>query len=252
MVNNNNFVNKEDLKRLNFILDTITEYLVMKGDILDCGCGTGIVAKEVGKLGHQVIGIDDDHATIEFAKSGNLQENVNFIEIDATGYYNEENCFDAIICSEVLEHLPNPNSLIQLVFKILKANGVFIVTVPNGKGPRELFVTRPILWLRKHGGIAWKLILKIKQVLGYNGKSVQSKAENMDHLHFFTMKDLKKIADNNGFKIVKLKKTNFISGVFPLSLITRHSTHLQAFDCWIAEKLPYSFSSGFLTIWIKK
>lgn len=252
MINNLHFHTKEDLKRLKFILDTIIEFVTVKGDILDIGCGTGIVTKEVGKLGHHVIGIDTDHATIKYATSGNDESNIEFIEIDAIGYQNKENCFDAIICSEVLEHLSDPNSLIQLVFKILKENGVFIVTVPNGEGPRELFVTRPVLSLRKYDGITWKLLLNIKNTFGYSGKSIQSKAENLDHLHFFTLKHLRKIADNNGFKIIKVKKTNFISGVFPFSLITRYSTHLQAFDCWIADKLPFAFSSGFLTVWKKK
>ena len=138
------------------------------------------------------------------------------------------------------------------IFKMLKDDGILIVTVPNGIGPREIFVTRPVIWVRDHGGYLWKILLKFKAFLGYKGTTILSKSENLDHLQFFTIKQLKRMSENNGFKIVKLKNSNFIAGVFPLSLFYRSSRKLQTFDCWIADKLPHTLSSGYYSVWVKK
>jgi 2-polyprenyl-3-methyl-5-hydroxy-6-metoxy-1,4-benzoquinol methylase len=61
----------------------------------------------------------------------------------------EEKKYDAIICSEVLEHLNKPGDLLNTISQSLTNTGVLIVTVPNGMGPRELFVTKPVIWLQK-------------------------------------------------------------------------------------------------------
>jgi hypothetical protein len=148
--------------------------------------------------------------------------------------------------------LPDPNSALKKIFKMLKDDGILIVTLPNGIGPREIFVTRPVIWVRDHGGYLWKILLKFKALLGYKGTTILSKSENLDHLQFFTIKQLKRVSENNGFKIVKLKNSNFIAGVFPLSLFYRSSRKLQTFDCWIADKLPHALSSGYYSVWVKK
>jgi 2-polyprenyl-3-methyl-5-hydroxy-6-metoxy-1,4-benzoquinol methylase len=158
--------------------------------------------------------------------------------------------YDAVICSEVLEHLHDPSTLLHTIYMTLKEEGILIVTVPNGRGPRELFVTRPTLKARESAGL-WKVITKIKKILGFSGTTIQSHADNLDHVQFFTLKALYKLAARNHFTITCIAKTNFVEDVFPFSLFTKRSKALQKFDCMVAEWLPPGFTGGFNTIWKK-
>jgi len=251
MINYSEYNNPEDLKRLKFIEDLISERVPDNGKILDIGCGIGNVSRQLGHDGYNVTAIDSDVKSIEFAKSRNTP-NVEFVNKNIYEYSPVEKSYNAIICSEVLEHVIDPVAIVRLVYSILKDDGVFIATVPNGVGPRELFVTRPVIWIRDHGGFLWKLLIDIKQMFGYKGETVHSKSEHLDHIQFFTLKKFRQMADKNDFQIIKMGKANFISGVFPLSLFYRKSIRLQAFDCKLADKLPYRCVSGFFSAWVKK
>jgi hypothetical protein len=135
--------------------------------------------------------------------------------------------------------------------QLLHDDGILIVTVPNGKGPRETFVTKPMIALQKKENWLWKTMLKIKGALGYKGTTIQSDAADLTHIQFFTRKSLSKLAGENKFTIQRFGKTNFVEDVFPFSLLTKRVKFLQKFDCAFAEILPYSFTGGFLTVWTK-
>lgn len=241
-----------DLKRLEFIHNAVSEKFPNGGKILEIGCGIGNISQQLGHYGYLVTGIDSDPVSIDYANSKNTKSNIRFLKVNAEDYAISENSFDAIICSEVLEHLVSPGSIIKLAHKMLKDDGIFVVTVPNGRGSRELLVTRPVIWLRENGGFLYSFLIKIKTLFGFKGETIHSKSDHLDHINFFTINLLNKIADNNGFKIIKTGKGNFLADVFPVSLISRLSTKFQEFDCRIAEKLPNHFSSIFFTVWVKK
>jgi hypothetical protein len=86
-------------------------------------------------------------------------------------------------------------------------------------------------------------------VLGYKGTTVQSDADDLSHVQFFTVKTLSDLACNAGFKISYWGKSNFIEDVFPLSLLTKRVQKLQKFDCDLAERLPLRLTGGFFTVW---
>jgi hypothetical protein len=88
-------------------------------------------------------------------------------------------------------------------------------------------------------------------MMGYHGTD-QSKAENLDHLHFFTLRQIHKLAQKNGFEIVKKGKANFIENTFPTSLFTNRIYALRVWDNKVADYLPYFMVSGFFTVWKKK
>jgi 2-polyprenyl-3-methyl-5-hydroxy-6-metoxy-1,4-benzoquinol methylase len=75
--------------------------------------------------------------------------NVRFDVVSAERLVADGHRYHAIICSEVLEHLHDPGKLLSVLHQSLQDNGILIVTVPNGNGPRELFVTRPVIALQK-------------------------------------------------------------------------------------------------------
>lgn len=252
MKNYTDYREAEDLKRMNFIVSNIMENIDRNSKIIDIGCGNGNMSIQLGKFGYSVTGIDIDPDSIEFAKKMNDMDNVKFFVKNVMKFRDEKQIYDVVICSEVLEHLTDPARMIGTIRQILKDKGILIVTVPNGRGPREILATKPQRWLRENAGFIWNFINYFKKLIGFKGDTNQSKSENLEHIHFFTRKKLKKLADEYSFTIVKWGKANFIEKVFPFSILTRKISALKIFDNKFADLLPYVMVSGFFSVWVKK
>jgi 2-polyprenyl-3-methyl-5-hydroxy-6-metoxy-1,4-benzoquinol methylase len=240
-----------DRKRVDFIANVLKTSLPSTAKILDVGCGNGVITRHLGRLGFNVLGIDVSDKTIEKARVIDPMPNVQFMQKSAEELVASGEKYDAVICSEVLEHLNDPGKLLNVLYQTLADNGKLIVTVPNGNGPRETFVTKPILSLRKKDNWLWRLILRFKSALGYRGTTVQSDADNLDHVQFFSKKDLENLSRAHGFRITGFGKANFVEDVFPFSFLSKRITVLQKIDCKIADILPYQFTGGFFTVWEK-
>lgn len=240
-----------DIKRVNFIAASIRNAIPAGGEILDIGCGNGIISRAVGAYGYNVTGIDVSEKTIANAVAQNTLPNVHFKTMEAGKLNPEYLQYEAIICSEVLEHLHHPEKLLNTIYQSLKKDGILIVTVPNGRGPRELFVTRPVQQLQKGNGAVWKTVKRIKEVMGFNGTTVQSGADDLWHIRFFSRKGLLQLAADSSFKIERITASNFMEQVFPFSILTRKSLVLQKIDCLLADRLPLAFASGFMSVWKK-
>lgn len=241
-----------DIKRLEFITKTLKERIPENAEVLDVGCGNGVISRAIGVRGFHVRGIDVSERAIEKARELNTNPNVTFEVKSAEALVASGKSYHAIICSEVLEHLRDPGKLLKVLHQCLMDNGVLIITVPNGRGPRELLVTRPVIALEKRNNWIWKLVKRSKKAFGYKGTTIQSDADDLTHIQFFTNKSLKKLATENGFRITQFAKTNFIDDVFPFSLLARKSTTLQKMDGAVADKLPVSLTGGFVSVWKKK
>ena len=240
-----------DIKRFEFIKKNLASSIPKNGSVLDVGCGNGIISLNLGKEGYTIHGIDMSEKSIENAKEKNPFSNVSFSAMDAETMRASGLRYDAIVCSEVLEHLNNPGSLLKQLFEILKDDGILLVTVPNGTGPRESLVTKPFLKLRRKNNWAWRSVLKLKKTLGYSGTTIQSDADNLDHIQFFTRDQLNKLSQENGFNIQKIESSNFIDDIFPISLIASKSRFLQTLDARLADVLPVSLTGGYLMVWRK-
>ncbi len=245
------YQNYTDIKRLKFIIDALDENIAAGSNVLDVGCGNGLIAISLGKAGYNVFGIDISEKAIGKASKKNILSNVKFAVAGAEELSETNIKYDAVICSEVLEHLNEPSSLLKYIYKIMKDEGILIVTVPNGKGPRETLITKPVIAMQKKDNWIWALVKKIKTVLGYKGTTLQSDADDLTHIQFFTIKSLRKLAEQNAFIIKKIGKTNFLENVFPFSFATKKIKFLQKIDCAVADVLPYNFTCGFVSIWQK-
>jgi 2-polyprenyl-3-methyl-5-hydroxy-6-metoxy-1,4-benzoquinol methylase len=238
----------EDFKRLDFIVDSIRNLNRKNVKILDIGCGNGNISLALGSQGFNVTGVDIDNTSIENARKLNTFANVKFELLDANAFAMKEE-FDAIVCSEVLEHLDKPEELVTSIFSILKKDGILVATVPNGWGPREVLITKPMQWLHKNK--MDRLMLKFKKLLGYSNNTLQSSNPDLTHVQFFSAGKFKHILESAGFKKLKWDNADFIERVFPYSFLTRRIRGLQTFDCAIADYIPKQLSSGFYTAWLK-
>lgn len=92
-----------------------------KGMVLDIGFSVGPLNKYLKESNDSVIGMD-----ITIKKPEKL-----VIKGDSTKMPLKSNIFDAIIAGELIEHINEPEKLIEACNYILKINGLFIITTPN-------------------------------------------------------------------------------------------------------------------------
>lgn len=106
--------------------------------ILDVGCSQGIAPILLGREGKTVVGVDSDPAAINVAldylavEPDAVQKRVTFMNGDFMSCDFAGRNFDAVIMSEVLEHLVNPGSFVEVAASFLREEGRLIVTVPFG------------------------------------------------------------------------------------------------------------------------
>ncbi len=238
----------EDLKRLKFIVKSIAGLNNPEAKILDIGCGNGNISLALGSIGYHVTGVDIDQMSINTASSRNTFSNVKFEVLDANSF-SMNDAFDAVVCSEVLEHLTKPYELSESIYRILKPGGVFVATVPNGYGPREMLITRPMQYLHRKG--LDKPIVAFKKMLGYNAKTLQSSNEDLTHVQYFSVGGFNRLLTGVGFKALDYQNADFLERIFPFSLFTRRIKLLQKLDCALVDYLPRHFTCGFYTSWTK-
>ncbi|MBE8167758.1 MAG: bifunctional 2-polyprenyl-6-hydroxyphenol methylase/3-demethylubiquinol 3-O-methyltransferase UbiG [Shewanella sp.] len=117
--------------RLNYI-DEKSNGLFGKS-VLDVGCGGGILSESMVKIGATVRGLDMGTEPLEVARLHALecQVNVDYIQTTAEQHAaDHKDHYDIITCMEMLEHVPEPASVIQACFDMVKPGGhVFFSTI---------------------------------------------------------------------------------------------------------------------------
>ncbi|NEN75783.1 bifunctional 2-polyprenyl-6-hydroxyphenol methylase/3-demethylubiquinol 3-O-methyltransferase UbiG [Pelistega sp. NLN82] len=112
--------------------------------ILDIGCGGGILAESLAKKGATVTGIDLAQQSLTVARLHSLESGVkvDYQCISAEDFAEQHpEQFDIVTCMEMLEHVPNPASIIQACQKLVKPNGhVFFSTINRNRKAQALAI----------------------------------------------------------------------------------------------------------------
>ena len=142
-----------------------------KGALLDVGCGDGSSSEEIVKDGWSVSGLELSPKNVTKARKKGINAVVGNAEEKLP--YNED-MFDVVIAGEIIEHLTNPKNFLEECYRVLKPNGVLILTTPN----------------------VCFLLSRIKVLFG---KLPYASAPF--HFQYFTLSSLKKLLNESGFTI---------------------------------------------------
>lgn len=102
--------------------------LPAEGSVLEVGCGPGYVLATVPR--EKVYGIDLSEHLVEMARQ-RLGERAEIRLGSAEALPYEDGRFDAVFCTEVLEHTLEPRTAVAECLRVLKPGGTLILTVPN-------------------------------------------------------------------------------------------------------------------------
>jgi len=101
--------------------------------VVDIGCGGGILAESMARAGAKVTGLDMAEASLEVAKLHGLESGVKVDYVCSTAEAfaeANETKFDVVTCMEMLEHVPDPASVVMACAKLVKPGGhVFFSTL---------------------------------------------------------------------------------------------------------------------------
>jgi len=102
-------------------------------EILDVGCGGGLISEPLARLGATVTGIDPSQTNIAVAQSHALSQG---LEIDyraqtAEALATQGLTFDAVVCLEVIEHVPDPKAFLAVLATLTRPGGTLVVSTIN-------------------------------------------------------------------------------------------------------------------------
>ncbi|PIZ98431.1 MAG: hypothetical protein COX77_04570 [Candidatus Komeilibacteria bacterium CG_4_10_14_0_2_um_filter_37_10] len=170
------FINKSYLQYLNNLLITNQQW----HSALDIGCGNGFFLSALASYGFtELAGIEPSQSAI--AKAGELEDKIfnGFIED-----YHTDKTFDLITCFQTLDHVSNPQEVINKTFKLLKPNGLGYFIVHNERGlSRWLFGEKSPIY-------------------------------DVEHIYLFNKKNLTRMMTEAGFQVLKVFS---VKNNYPLS-----------------------------------
>lgn len=111
--------------------------------VLDVGCGGGILADSMAHRGASVLGIDLASKALKVAQLHALEaktEGVQYREISAEALAAEQaGSFDVVTCMEMLEHVPDPSSVVRACAALVKPGGYVFFSTINRNAKAFLF-----------------------------------------------------------------------------------------------------------------
>lgn len=198
----NPFVRYIESKRVNTIFKLMN---IRKDDyVIEIGCGAGNVIEKAPLV--KLFGMDISPSILFKAKE-KLNKKVHLFQADAQYLPCKNQVFSEVICSEVLEHLLDPSAALSEIARILKKQGIAIISIPN-----ESMINRIKSILLRLGIFKWLFQKKGEY------QEMPERMEDEWHLHTYP---LGKWLDlfNQLFMVTKMKKIPF--PCLPLRYVVR-------------------------------
>ena len=168
--------------------------------ILEVGCGAGHVLQRIQN--NKLYGIDLSTQMIAWAKERLRGKDVALSLSNADDLPFSDNSFEAVLCTEVIEHVVDPDRVVAEMLRVCKSGGTMIITVPNEEMINKVKDCIIALGLRRF-------------LLGGN-YDMPERMEEEWHLHVFDVKELIERLSKK-IEITRVKAVPF--GLFPLRYV---------------------------------
>uniref|UniRef100_B1XVR0 Ubiquinone biosynthesis O-methyltransferase n=1 Tax=Polynucleobacter necessarius subsp. necessarius (strain STIR1) TaxID=452638 RepID=B1XVR0_POLNS len=124
-------------------LDWIKSFVNLEGrKVVDVGCGGGILAESISQSGAETTGIDLSEKALKVAELHALEvgANLTYRSISAEALADEQSeQYDVVTCTEMLEHVPDPASIVRACAKLCKPGGTLFFSTLNRSPKSYLF-----------------------------------------------------------------------------------------------------------------
>lgn len=148
--------------------------------LLDVGCGDGVIAYFVKDKVKELYGIDNSKQALLEAKNVGIR--TKLVNLDTQKIPYAANFFDAVTCFDVIEHVYDPQKLVDNIYSVLKKQGTLILSTPNIRFSDHIYT------------------LLVKGV--FPKTSLDPQLYDGGHIHFFTYKDIHRLLKKAGFSKV--------------------------------------------------
>ena len=142
--------------------------------VLDIGCGGGILADAMARKGAEVLGIDLAGKALKVAQLHALEAQtpgVSYREVSAEALADEQpESFDVVTCMEMLEHVPDPSSVVRACAALVKPGGYVFFSTINRNAKAFVFAivgAEYILNLLPRGTHEFAKFIKPSELAGY-------------------------------------------------------------------------------------
>ena len=197
-----NIIKKFNLNSSNKPLKTI--------NILDVGCGGGLLSEPMSRLGANVVGIDASKKNIEVAKFHAKKNKLKINYICASPEILKiQKKFDVILSMEIVEHVEDINFFIKKSSELLKKNGLMFIATLNKTLKSYMFAIVGAEYILKWlpiGTHDWNKFIKPNELIKIT-KINNLKLEKLDGINFDLLTNEWNLSSNNSVNyIAKFKK----------------------------------------------
>ena len=207
-----------NLRRIEYIKNSIIKHFKIKTtinplkkiNILDIGCGGGLLSEPMCKLGAKVVGIDASKKNIEIAKFHAKKNDlkINYI-CSSPEVLKIDEKFDVILNMEIVEHVEDINFFIKKSSELLKKNGLMFIATLNKTLKSYVFAivgAEYILQWLPIGTHDWDKFIKPEDLIKIS-KANNLKLEKLDGMKFNLLTEQWSLSPDNSVNyIAKFKK----------------------------------------------
>lgn len=180
--------------------------------LLDVGCGSGIVTRDLLQYGFKISGVDFSSQAIQFARSYNLDINFQHSSIYSMPF--PDQTFDIVICLGVLQTVKDPDKALSEMKRLLKKNGLLIIRTLNSLSLSSIKTKRDNPSFSFYNPFTFRKEIRKKGFKVFLPKGIYFFPAK---LHFLTDLTIK----TNLYKML-----NFL--FFPISVFFSHSFYIEA------------------------
>jgi 2-polyprenyl-6-hydroxyphenyl methylase / 3-demethylubiquinone-9 3-methyltransferase len=136
----------ENRARIPWIQKEIERRIGEKKEILDIGCGAGMLANELQLAGHHLTGVDISASSLEIAKKRDSTKKVRYLEASGYALPFRDESFDVVVATDLLEHVERPEMVIREASRVLRKSGLFFMHTFNRNIVSYLLIIKGVEW----------------------------------------------------------------------------------------------------------